>query len=259
MTALVTGASSGIGREIAIKLAERGVRLIISGRNASKLEALRDEIGAKRVKIIPADISKESECIRLYAEASAYNVNILVNNAGFGLFGRFCGTELDRELEMIDVNIKAVHTLTKLFLKDFSARDKGYILNVASAAGFMAGPLMSTYYATKNYVVKLTQAIREELRVQGSRVYVGAFCPGPVMTPFNNVAGVDFGLRGITAEYAAECAVKGMFARKSLIIPTLKMKICVYGSRLIPDNLLAAVTYNIQTKKGEKDNSSAKL
>lgn len=252
MTALVTGASSGIGREIAIKLAERGVRLVISGRNRDKLEELRDEIGANRVKIIVADISEESECVRLYKEASAYNVNILVNNAGFGLFGQFRSSDLDRELEMIDVNVKAVHILTKLFLKDFSVRDKGYILNVASAAGFMAGPLMATYYATKNYVVKLTQAVREEIRVKGSKVYIGAFCPGPVMTPFNDVAGAKFGLRGITAEYAAECAVNGMFARKSLIIPTLKMKICVHGSRLIPDNLLAAVTYNIQTKKGEE-------
>ena len=252
MTALVTGASSGIGREIALRLAERGVRLVISGRNIEQLEALRNEIGANRVKIIAADISEKSECIRLYKEASKYNVNILVNNAGFGLFGRFCETELDRELEMVDVNIKAVHILTKLFLRDFSARNNGYILNVASAAGFMPGPLMATYYATKNYVVKLTQAIREEMRVQGSNVYIGAFCPGPVMTPFNDVAGAKFGLRGITAEYAAECAVNGMFARKSLTIPTLKMKICVYGSRLIPDNLLAAVTYNIQTKKGEE-------
>lgn len=252
MTALVTGASSGIGREIALKLAEKGMRLVISGRNEEKLEELRNEIGADRVKIIAADISKESECRRLYKEASKYNIGILVNNAGFGLFGSFCSSDLDRELEMIDVNIKAVHILTKLFLKDFAERDKGYILNVASAAGFMAGPLMATYYATKNYVVKLTQAVREEMRVKGSNVYIGAFCPGPVKTPFNDVAGVDFGLRGITAEYAAECAVNGMLARKSIIIPTLKMKTAVYGSRLVPDNALAAVTYNIQTKKGEQ-------
>ena len=251
MTALVTGASSGIGREIALKLAEKGVRLIVSGRNEEKLEELRSEIGANRVKIITADISKKSECFRLYEEASKYNVNILVNNAGFGLFGRFCTSDLERELEMIDVNIRAVHILTKLFLKDFDDKNKGYILNVASAAGFMAGPLMATYYATKNYVVKLTQAIREEMRVKGSDVYVGAFCPGPVKTPFNDVAGVDFGLRGITAEQAAECAVNGMFARKSVIIPTLKMQAAVYGSRIVPDNALAAVTYNIQTKKGE--------
>ncbi len=251
MTALVTGASSGIGREIAIKLAKRGFRLVISGRNLEQLEALRDEIGENRVRIITADISHPSECYRLYREAKEYNVNVLVNNAGFGLFGEFAESDLDRELEMIDVNIKAVHILTKLFLRDFVEKDKGYILNVASAAGFMPGPLMSTYYATKNYVVRLTEAVREELRVKGSRVYVGAFCPGPVMTPFNDVAGAKFGLRGITPEYAAECAVKGMISGKALIIPTLKMKAAVYGSKIVPDTALAAVTRHFQTKKGE--------
>lgn len=249
MTALITGASSGIGMDIARKLAKMGIRLIISGRNIDKLEALRDEIGARQVKIIAADISKREECYRLYREASAYGVNILVNNAGFGLYGRFTVTELDRELEMIDVNISAVHILTKLFLRDFSARDKGYILNVASSAGFMPGPLMATYYASKNYVVRLTEAIREELRSQGSKVYIGAFCPGPVDTPFNQRAGIYSPLHGITSEYAAECAVRGMFERKMLIIPTLKMKVAVYGSKLVPEELIAAVTSIYQSKK----------
>lgn len=250
MTALVTGASSGIGRDIARKLGKMGVRLIISGRNTEKLEALRDEIGAKRVKIITADISNREECLKLYKEASAYGVDILVNNAGFGLFGKFCETDLDRELEMIDVNISAVHILTKLFLRDFTTRNKGYILNVASSAGFMPGPLMATYYATKNYVVRLTEAVREELRSQGSNVYIGAFCPGPVDTEFNRTAGVKFALDGISGEYAAECAVNGMFERKALIIPTIKMKSAVIGSRLVPDMILAGITRHFQKKKG---------
>ncbi len=251
MTALITGASSGIGKDIARVLAKKGIRLIISGRNTEKLEALRDELGARRVKIIAADISKREECIRLYKEASAYGVDILVNNAGFGLFGRFTVTDLDRELEMIDVNISAVHILTKLFLRDFSARDKGYILNVASAAGFMPGPLMATYYATKNYVVRLTAAIREELRDQGSHVYIGSFCPGPVDTDFNRTAGVSFPLRGVSSGYAAEYAVEGMFARKAQITPTIKMKAAIIASRPVPDTVLAFVTRHFQTKKGE--------
>ena len=250
MTALITGASSGIGRGIARRLAKMGIRVIISGRNTEKLEELRNELGAKRVKIITADVSRKDECFRLYKEASAYGVDILVNNAGFGLFGKFTDTELERELEMIDVNISAVHILTKLFLKDFSARGKGYILNVASSAGFMPGPLMSTYYATKNYVVRLTEALREELRSQGSKVYIGAFCPGPVDTGFNNTAGVKFALKGISEEYAAECAVKGMFARKALIVPTVKMKAAVIGSHFVPDTVLAAITRHFQAKKG---------
>lgn len=250
MTALVTGASSGIGRDIARKLGSMGVRLIITGRDKESLEALRQELGARRVKVIAADISRRDECLRLYREASAYGVDILVNNAGFGLYGKFCVTELDRELDMIDVNIGAVHILTKLFLRDFSARDKGYILNVASIAGFMPGPLMATYYATKNYVLRLTEAVREELRCQRSGVYIGAFCPGPVDTHFNSTARVKFALRGISSEYAAECAVRGMFARKALILPTYSVKAAVIASRFIPDMLLAAIARLFQSKKG---------
>ncbi len=250
MTALVTGASSGIGRDIARELAKMGVRLVITGRDTGRLEALRQEIGERRVKIIPADISDREECYRVYKEASEYNVNILINCAGFGLYGKFCTTELERELEMIDVNITAVHILTKLFVKDFSARDKGYILNVASIAGFMPGPLMATYYATKNYVVKLTEAVREELRCQGSKVYVGAFCPGPVDTDFNRTAGVKFALKGISSEYAAKCAVEGMFARKALIIPTFSVKAAIAGSRLLPDMITASITRLFQSQKG---------
>lgn len=250
MTALVTGASSGIGRDIARKLGSMGVRLIITGRDKESLEALRQELGAMRVKVIAADISRRDECLRLYREASAYDVDILVNNAGFGLYGKFCVTELDRELDMIDVNIGAVHILTKLFLRDFSARDKGYILNVASIAGFMPGPLMATYYATKNYVLRLTEAVREELRCQRSGVYIGAFCPGPVDTHFNSTAGVKFALRGISSEYAAECAVRGMFARKALILPTSSVKAAAIASRFIPDMLLAAIARLFQSRKG---------
>ncbi len=251
MTALITGASSGIGRDIARKLGEMGIRLIITGRDRGRLEALRQEIGEKRVKVIVADISKREECYRLYKEASAYGVDILVNNAGFGLYGKFCVTELERELDMIDVNIGAVHILTKLFLKDFSARDKGYILNVASVAGFLPGPLMAAYYACKNYVVRLTEAIREELRCQGSNVYIGAFCPGPVDTEFNKTAGVKFALKGISSEYAAEKAVEGLFKRKGLIMPTFSVKAAVTFSRLIPDAAAAAITKLFQSKKGD--------
>lgn len=250
MTALVTGASSGIGRDIARELSKMGVRLVITGRDVGRLEALRQEIGERRVKIIPADISDREECYRLYREASEYNVNILVNCAGFGIYGKFCTTELARELEMIDVNVTAVHILTKLFAKDFSARDKGYILNVASIAGFMPGPLMATYYATKNYVLRLTEALREELRCQGSRVYVGAFCPGPVDTNFNRTAGVKFALKGISSEYAAKCAVAGMFARKAIIVPTFAVKAAIAVSRLAPDMLTAAVARLFQSQKG---------
>ena len=250
MTALVTGASSGIGREIARELAKRGMRLIISGRNREALEELRKEIGEKKVKIIVADLTKKEACCRLYEQSREYDVDILVNNAGFGTFGKFNETDLETELDMINVNITAVHILTKLFLKDFTAADKGYILNVASSAGFMPGPYMATYYATKGYVVSLTEAINSELKRDNSKVYIGALCPGPVNTNFNNTAGVSFGIGGISAEYAAEYTIKKMFMRKTIIIPTLKIKAAVYGSRLVPISVAADAAGNMQKLKG---------
>lgn len=251
MTALITGASSGIGRDIARELAKKGVRLVISGRNYSALKELQDEIGKNRVKIIPADLTKKEECYRLYDEAKKYDIDILVNNAGFGLFGKYAETSLEREIEMIEVNIMAVHILQKLFLRDFRKRDKGYILNVASAAGFMPGPYMAAYYSTKNYVVRLTEAVSSELKNEGSNVSVSALCPGPVDTKFNDTAGVSFALKGISSEYAAKCAVDGLFARKTLIIPTLKMKLAAYGSGLLPPLLLAKIAGYMQRKKGD--------
>jgi hypothetical protein len=251
MTAVITGASSGMGRDIARELSRRGARLIISGRNTDALEELRDEIGKNRVKIIAADLSQRDECIRLYEESRQYDPDILVNNAGFGLFGHFAETDLDTELKMIDVNIKAVHTLAKLFLHDFREKDSGYILNVASAAGFMPGPYMATYYSTKNYVVRLTEAVCRELKNEGSNVSVSAFCPGPVNTNFNNTAGVKFSMKGLSSEYAAWYAVNGMFAKKQLIIPTVLMKLSCYGASAIPPQILSIITGKIQSQKGD--------
>lgn len=254
MTALITGASSGIGRDIARKLVKKGVRVIISGRNRQALEELRDELGAHRAKVIVADLSMEHECYRLYEEAAKYDVDILINNAGFGVYGKFAETDLEKETDMIKVNITAMHILAKLFLRDFREKNRGYILNVASAAGFMPGPYMAAYYAGKNYVVRLTQAVREELRREGSRVYVGALCPGPVRTNFNSVAGVDYDLEGIPCDYAAECAVRGLAARKGIIIPSVPIKAVTAAAKFIPSELLLRVAGSVQGRKGVERN-----
>ena len=163
MKALVTGASSGIGRDIARVLYKKGISVIISARSADKLQSLKDELG-KDVKIIVCDLSAENGVYELYEKTKSENIDILINNAGFGLFGNFSKTDLAREMQMVDLNVKALHILTKLFLKDFVKKDKGYILNVASSAAFMPGPLMATYYSTKAYVLHLTESINEELR-----------------------------------------------------------------------------------------------
>ena len=171
MKALVTGASSGIGKHMAYYLASKGIDLILVARNKKELERIKNSVKVD-VKILSIDLTKEENVYKLYEETKKDKIDILINNAGFGLFGTFVETNLDRELEMIDLNIKAYHILTKLFLKDFIKRDSGYILNVCSSAGFMAGPRLSTYYATKNYITKLTMAINEELRQVGSNVSI---------------------------------------------------------------------------------------
>ena len=158
MKSLITGASSGIGKNMAYYLASKNIDLILVARNKKEMERIKKELNVN-VKIISLDLTKEENVYKLYEETKDDNIDILINNAGFGLFGTFTETNLDRELEMIDLNIKAYHILTKLFLRDFIKKDSGYILNVCSSAGFMAGPRLSTYYANKNYITKLTMAI----------------------------------------------------------------------------------------------------
>ncbi|MBO5095729.1 MAG: SDR family NAD(P)-dependent oxidoreductase, partial [Bacilli bacterium] len=147
MKVLITGASSGIGRDMAYYFAKLNFDLILVARRKEKMQEIKKNVDVN-VKIIPLDLSIKENCYKLYDKVKDENIDVLVNNAGFGLFGMFHKTDLDRELEMINLNITATHILTKLFLKDFIKRDSGYILNVCSSAGFMAGPRLNTYYAT---------------------------------------------------------------------------------------------------------------
>lgn len=251
MKALITGASSGLGRDLAKILSNMGYDLILVARRTERLQDLKD-ILTTQIEIKTLDLSDYQNCIKLYDEVKEQQIDILINNAGFGLLGRFSKTSLDREMQMIDVNIKAVHILTKLFLRDFMNRDSGYILNISSSASFFSGPLMSTYYATKNYVTILTEAIHKELQVVKSNVYIGVFCPGPIATEFNQVAQVKEDLKSLNSEKAANYAIRKMFRRKFLIIPGFLNK-CLYLFRnLIPNALLLTITYQIQKKKEGK-------
>lgn len=216
MKALVTGASSGIGRDISRELSKRGYDLVIVARNVDKLQELKKELKTN-VEIISMDLSSEKNCKELYEKEK--DIDILVNNAGLGEFGRFTETDMEKELAIIRTNILALHILTKLYLKDMTKRNKGRILNVASIAGFMPGPLMATYYASKAYVVRLSEAIREELNKQNSNVKISLLCPGPVKTNFNNVANVKFEIHALTSEYVAKYAVDKMLKNKFYIIP----------------------------------------
>lgn len=258
MIALITGASSGIGRAMALGFAKRGFNLIITARRVERLIELKKEAVEKygvKVRIFCHDLSEPEECKKLFEEVSRVNIDVVVNSAGFGVFGAFDNTDLDAELKMIDVNIKAVHILTKLFLQKFKERNSGFILNVASLAGFMAGPNFSSYYASKSYVLQLTKAIHEELRHVKSNVYIGALCPGPVKTEFNEVAGAEFAVSGITDTEVSEYAIEKMFDGQMIIVPTAYAKLLKTAAKVVPTNIMLAATGAVQrSREVIKDN-----
>lgn len=245
--ALITGASSGIGYSMAKYLDSLGYDLVLVARNKEKLEVIKKKM-KNNVQVIVMDLTVIDNCFELYNTVK--DVDLLINNAGFGLFGNFYDTNLDKELEMIDLNIKALHILNKLYLKDMIARDRGTILNVASIAGFMPGPLLDTYYATKNYVVRLSEGIREELRRRKSFVKISVLCPGPVKTNFDNVAGVKFSLKGMDSTYVAKYAIDKMLKGKFIIIPGFSIKCLKVLSKIVPDCLLVRFVYMSQKRKG---------
>lgn len=252
MIALVTGASSGIGRDIARSLAKHGISVVLTARRRDRLTELKDELINKygvKVKCIAADLADEKQVFALYEKVKKYGVDILINNAGFGVFGEFSENSLDRELEMINVNIKANHILFKLFLRDFKKRDCGYILNTASAAGFLPGPWFAAYYASKAYVVRMTYAVAEELRSQGSNVKVCALCPGPVRTEFSETARVKFLIPAYPSSKLAEHAVREMFGGTLIITETPLNKAALMLGKMLPDRLLAFCAGLVQSKR----------
>ena len=248
MKALITGATSGIGKAIAQELSRRGVSLILTGRNENALLQMQETLPV-HTEIIALDLAENQAPFTLYEFCKNKPVDILVNNAGFGVFGEFTETALQEELELLQVNVRALHILTKLFLRDFKKRNFGRILNVASSAGFLTGPLFSSYYASKNYVVRLSLAIAEELRREKSRVTISILCPGPVDTGFNDRAGVQFRVKALTPEAVAKEAVFGLLTGKLLIIPGMMMRVGVAASKLVPEKLLSRILYHVQAAK----------
>lgn len=252
MKALITGASSGIGRDIATEFAKRGYDLILVARNLEKLNQVKENIlnncNNINIKIIQMDVSTPENCKNLYNQVND-DIDILINNAGFGVFGDFTKTNIDKEIQLINTNITAVHILTKLFLQDMEKKNKGHILNVASIAGFMPGPLMATYYATKAYVVRLSEAIREELKKEKSNVKISILCPGPVDTNFNNVADVEFSIKGLSSKYVAKYAVKKLEKNKFYIVPGFSIKCAKIGAKIAPTGLVSKISYKMQKRK----------
>ena len=248
---LITGASSGIGRDFARVLAEKGYKLVLVARDKERLEKIQKELENKiEVEIIQMDLSSEENCKEIHKRVQ--DVDILINNAGFGECGNFTKTPLEKEINMIKTNIIAYHILTKLYLIDMKAKNSGQILNVASIAGFMPGPLMATYYATKNYVVKLSEAIREELKKEKSNVKISILCPGPVATNFNKVANVKFQLREADSMKVAKYTIKKLEKNKFYIIPDIDIKITKFGSKILPTTIISKLAYMVQKRKIEK-------
>ncbi len=246
MKAMITGASSGIGKDFAIKLSNMGYDVVLVSRRKEELKKVAGLCKSKTY-IEAFDLSDIENCKKLFNKHK--DIDILVNNAGFGVFGEFNKTNLDKELNMIDLNIKSVHVLTKLYLNQMIKKDSGRILNVASSAAFLPGPLMSSYYATKSYVFKLTAAIYEELRRNKSNVKVSVLCPGPVETNFNDVAGVNFSVKCLTSDYVTDYAINKMFKNKLVIIPGFTNKLSLIGCKILPLKLQIKIDYNIQKGK----------
>ena len=253
-TALITGASSGIGYELTKLFAADGHHLVLVARDRQKLNQAAEELKAEfpvTVRILSKDLSAPFSPEEIFHEVQkeSLTIDVLVNNAGYGVHGLFSGTDLATELGMMQVNMAALTHLTKLFLKGMLERGEGKILNVASTAAFFpGGPLMAVYYATKTYVLSFSQALTEELR--GTGVSVTALCPGPTESEFFKRAGTE--KRIILSRFkmdtkkVALAGYQGLMKRKAVVTPGLINQLIVFGSRFLPRNLLLRIIRKFQ-------------
>src|SRR3954449_2582162 len=239
-TALVTGASAGIGLELARILAREGHDLVLVARREATLKELADELkdryGANST-VVAADLSDASAGERIEQALGETTIDVLVNNAGFGGVGQFVERSQDDDMRMVAVNVTALTDLSKRFLPGMVTRGRGRILNVASTAAFQPGPFMAVYYASKAYVLSLSEALAEECR--GTGVTVTCLCPGVTTTEFQQVAGVEnialnTGPLAMSASAVAEAAYKGLRTGKRLVIPGMHNKIGVQSIRMSP-------------------------
>ena len=233
---LVTGASAGLGVEFARQCAARGDELVLVARRRDRLEALAKVIGGK-AHVLVADLSRDGAATSLIAEIEAEGLTVatLINNAGFGLAGRFATLSLERQREMVDLNVRTLTELSHLALPAMRERGAGGILNVASTAAFQAGPKMAVYFATKAYVLSFTEALHQELK--GSGIHVSALCPGPTATEFGEVAGVtsaQFSRFSTDAAGVVRAGLDGLGRNKAIVIPGMMNKFTAQSNRLMP-------------------------
>lgn len=254
-TALITGASNGIGYEIAKLFAKDKINLVLVARNESKLLSIKKYFEQNyniSVKIIIKDLSLNTSPYEIFDELNKENISIeyLVNNAGFGYWGKFSDTNLEKELQMINLNIISLTILTKLFLTNMIKNNFGRILNIASTASFQPGPNMAIYYATKAYVLSFSEAISEELR--GSSVSITTLCPGPTNTNFENFSGLNKAklfkiMKPANAYKVAMYGYKAMMKRKRLAIYGFTNKIILIIEKFFPRILILKVIKYLQS------------
>lgn len=252
MRALITGSSRGLGKEIAIYLDSLGYDIILVSRNKEELIKVSKLLN-NFTEIIVKDLSNIEDVYSLYEETKNYNIDLLVNNAGIGLYGNFNEIPLEKDINMLNINVVSVHVLTKLYLNDMIKNGKGAILNISSLASFSYGPLMSQYYATKAYITNLTCAIHKELKIKNSKVKISCACPGPINTNFNKNIGINFSQKPLDVKYVAKYCIDKCLKNKLIIIPGIINKICRIVTKFIPINILLKINYNINLRKNIKN------
>lgn len=248
MKALITGATSGIGREFAFQLSKRGYDLILIGRNKQELNKLKKNL-ENNVEILNIDLSTINSCYKVYEKYKDEDIDLFINNAGIGVFGSFKDTNLEEELDMINLNLMTPHILTKLFLNEFVKRNRGHILNVSSTAAFSYGPLMSSYYSTKSYIYKLTCSIYQELKHDKSNVKISVLCPGPVDTDFNRKIGIKFAIKPLSTKKVVLYTLKKLHKGTIVIVPGFTNRALKMIIRFIPIKMLLILSYKMQSKK----------
>ena len=252
MKAMITGASSGIGKECAVLLAKRGYDLILTARREDRLLELKKQLEARysvQITVCPADLSDPNQAILLADTCLKEPVEVLINNAGFGKIGEFTKTALNDELSMIQTNVAALHILMKTFIL---TQKHGYILNLSSIAGHLPGPGMATYAATKAYVLSISQAVRHELETAGDPISITAYCPGPEHTEFFQRAGARQELPSISARHCAKAGIQAMFEKRAVAFSDLKTTLTQKLIRLAPTRAAVRVDYWMQQRKLER-------
>ncbi len=250
MYVVITGASSGIGKELAFIYAREGYDLVLIARRMAILEdikaAIRNDFPNLKVIVFPADLGEIKNCDELFDVISALDIAIFINNAGFGQIGLYNEMDLSREMEMIDLNIRTILYLTRKYIQMFS---EGIIVNISSLAAFLPTPRMASYAATKSFVYSFSQATNYELKKSKSKIRVLTVAPGPVETEFAKVANSNHKMKGMSANKCAKKIYSGIKKRKKLIIPGFSMKLIYFVLRFVPTSVVLNMSYKIQNRK----------